>query len=73
MESLKIKNLPLGILNEFSDIADSEIFREISHRICNLHLQETGRTLDSEVLSFIFEDGEIIEIRTDTNETIFEE
>jgi hypothetical protein len=73
MEFLKRNKMQVNATNEMFDADDSDVLREASGRIRGFYQTETGRSLDSEVISLIFEDGEIIEIRTDINETIFEQ
>ncbi len=58
--------------SDFYDASLGEILAEASDRVCSLFQSETGRELHTEVVSLIFENGKIIEIRTDINETIFE-
>lgn len=57
---------------EFYDYNHSEIFDEASERIGDLFRAETNRDLECEVVSLIFDEGQLVEIRTDTGETIYE-
>jgi hypothetical protein len=73
MEFSKRNKMQINATDEMFDADDSEVLLEASGRIRGFYQMETGRALESEVISLIFEDGEIIEIRTDINETIFEQ
>ncbi len=58
--------------SEFFGASLVEILAEAAERVCSLYRAETGRELSNEVVSLLFEDGQISEIRTDMNEIIFE-
>lgn len=58
--------------SQFYEANHFEILDEASERICDIYRTETGRELSTEIVSLIFEDGKITEVRTDTDEIIFE-
>ncbi len=58
--------------SEFYDKNHFEILEEAGERICDMYQAETGRELESEDLIIFFENGKIVEIRSDCNEIIYE-
>jgi hypothetical protein len=72
MNSAKKSNQIEDNRSDFYEANHFEILKEASERICSLYRAETGRELSTEVVSLIFEDGQITEVRTDMNEIIYE-
>lgn len=58
-----------SFFNEFNHF---EILDEVSERICDMYRMETGRELKNEDLAILFENGKIVEIRSEFNEIIYE-
>lgn len=56
----------------FNEFNHFEILDEVSERICDMYRAETGRELENEDVAIRFENGKIVEIRSECDEIIYE-